>query len=144
VRMGLAAIEDADLIAVHDAARPFVTADAVARVIAAAAEAGGAILALPASDTVKEVDEAREIRATLDRRRLWLAQTPQVFRLDLLRAAHARAQLDRLTATDDAALVERLGVGVRVVPCDSSNRKITTPEDLLWAEWQLARGRAPR
>src|SRR5512143_3569024 len=111
VRHGLAAVGDATLVAIHDAARPFVAPATVAAVIEAARVDGAAI---PATDTVKIVDPDNWIESTPPRARTWLAQTPQVFRTALLRAAHARGG-DGAPATDDAALVERLGHRVRVV-----------------------------
>jgi 2-C-methyl-D-erythritol 4-phosphate cytidylyltransferase len=127
----------ADLVIVHDAARPFVSQSCVSACVEAAAACGAAIAAVPAQDTVKVVDEKGSVRETLDRRHLWLAQTPQVFRATLLRQAYEHAQRDGYVATDDAALVERIGGTVRVVPGESSNRKITNPEDLSWAEWHV-------
>lgn len=143
VRNGLGAVGDAALVVIHDAARPFVTQATVDTVIDAAREHGAAIVAIPATDTVKIVHPDGWVEATPPRARTWLAQTPQVFHTDLIRAAHARA--DRAApATDDAALVERLGHRVRVVAGSPDNRKITTPDDWAWAEWQLARPAATR
>jgi len=139
VRAGLAAAGDADLIAVHDAARPFVTAALVEEAIAAAAKHGAAVVAVPASDTVKQVHPEGWIEATPAREHLWLAQTPQVFRAELLREAHARAASDGYVGTDDAALVERLGARVYVVRGSDGNRKITTAADLRWAETEWGR-----
>jgi len=144
VAAGLAALaDDTEIVAVHDGARPFVPVACVNAALAAAAAAGAAVVAVPSRDTVKLVDERGLVVETLARDRIWLAQTPQVFRADLLREAHARAAREGVTATDDAALVERLGRRVRIVPGDPANLKITTPEDLRWAEWYL-RSRAPR
>lgn len=137
VRNGLAAVGAADLIAIHDAARPFVRADVVEAVIAAAERHGAAIVAAPATDTVKHVHRDGWIESTPPRERTWLAQTPQVFRAELIRAAHAQAGDRHAPATDDAMLVEQLGTRVYVVPGNVENRKITTPEDLRWAEWLL-------
>jgi 2-C-methyl-D-erythritol 4-phosphate cytidylyltransferase len=138
VAAGLALVETpAELVVVHDAARPFVSLATAEACIAAAAAHGAAIVAVPARDTVKVAD-AGVIAQTLDRERIWLAQTPQVFRVAMLREAYAQARRERLVATDDAALVERLGASVRIVPGESANRKITTPDDLRWAEWYLA------
>jgi len=127
----------ADLVVVHDAARPFVPLRCFQACIETAARSGAAIVAVPAHDTIKVVDARHEIVETLDRQTIWLAQTPQVFRADLLRRAYAQARADGYTATDDAMLVERLGVTVRVVPGELVNRKITTPDDLEWAESYL-------
>jgi len=143
VAAGLAAIPRAsDLVLVHDAARPFVSTTCVNACVAAAQATGAAIVAVPANDTVKVVGEEGTIARTLDRRTIWLAQTPQVFRTPLLREAYNRARRDGYAATDDAALVERLGVPVRIIEGDARNRKITTAEDLSWAEWVLRTQRA--
>jgi 2-C-methyl-D-erythritol 4-phosphate cytidylyltransferase len=142
VRCGMAAAGDADLLAIHDAARPFVSRETVDAVLAAARQHGAAIVAAPATDTIKQVHADGWIESTPARQHLWLAQTPQVFRAELLRAAHAQAT--EPAATDDAALVEALGQRVYVVPGNADNRKITTPEDLRWAEWRLAQSPAPR
>jgi 2-C-methyl-D-erythritol 4-phosphate cytidylyltransferase len=144
VRAGLALAGEVDLVAVHDAARPFVSAAAVTEGIRAAARNGAAIVAVRPIDTVKQVGGDGRIVATLERGALWLAQTPQVFKTEILRTAHERAARDRVVATDDAALVERLGVGVYVVEGEPANRKITTPDDLRWAEWLLSARREPR
>jgi 2-C-methyl-D-erythritol 4-phosphate cytidylyltransferase len=125
-----------EIVVVHDAVRPFVTPERISAVIARAREIGAAILALPVTDTVKEVEDGL-IRRTLDRRRIWRAQTPQAFRYDLLMRANEEARVANLPSamiTDDASLVERLGVSVAVVEGLASNIKITTPEDLVLAE----------
>jgi 2-C-methyl-D-erythritol 4-phosphate cytidylyltransferase len=140
VRAGLAALGgDVELVAVHDAARPLVRAEAVSRAIAVARETGAAILAAPVRDTIKRVEGDRVVE-TPDRARLWAAQTPQVFRLALLREALAKADAEGFLATDDAQLVERLGAPVRVVPSDPGNLKITHAGDLRAAEAWLAGG----
>ena len=140
VAAGLAALDaEAALVLVHDAARPFVSVECIAACIAAGATHGAAITAVAAHDTVKLAGPDSVIIETLDRRRVWLAQTPQVFRADLLREAYQRACSVGVVATDDAALVERLGHAVRIVPGEPTNRKITTPDDLRWAEWYLQR-----
>lgn len=134
VRNGLAAIDTAvDVVLVHDAARPFIDADVIRDVIAAAASTGAAVAAVPASDTLKRVNHARLVTETLSRADIWYAQTPQGFRLDVLRDAHARALAEGIDATDDAMLVEQCGHPVRVVPSNSTNFKITTPADLALA-----------
>ena len=136
VAAGLAVVDaGADLVLVHDAARPFVTPECASACVAAAATAGAVIAAVPATDTVKVADAEGWIVATPDRSRLWLAQTPQVFRSALLKEAYRRAAEEGRVATDDAALVEELGHRVRVVPGNPENRKITTPDDLRWADW---------
>jgi 2-C-methyl-D-erythritol 4-phosphate cytidylyltransferase len=137
VAAGLRCVGDEDLVLVHDAARPFVSLARAAECTHAAAATGAAILAVPARDTLKRA-EADTIRETLDRDQIWLAQTPQVFRTDLLRQAYTRAREQQTSGTDDAALVEHLGVPVRIVRDEEENRKITTPADLRWAEWHLS------
>ena len=138
VRLGLAAVpQEAEVIVVHDAARPLASDDLFRSVIAAvsAGGAGGAIPGVPVSDTIKMVDGSQTVTRTLDRSSLVAVQTPQAFGAALLRRAHA----DGGDATDDAALVEALGATVRVVPGDPRNLKITTPADLGTAE-HLLRG----
>ncbi|MCC6849542.1 MAG: 2-C-methyl-D-erythritol 4-phosphate cytidylyltransferase [Deltaproteobacteria bacterium] len=137
VANGIAALDPGcAIVAVHDAARPLVRPGDVSACIAAARTTGAAILATPVPDTVKRVRGGR-IVATVRRDDLWLAQTPQAFAADLLRRAHGAAPRDQVS-TDDAALVERLGVEVAIVPGHPDNRKITTPEDLAWAERVVA------
>jgi 2-C-methyl-D-erythritol 4-phosphate cytidylyltransferase/2-C-methyl-D-erythritol 2,4-cyclodiphosphate synthase len=132
----------ADLILIHDAARPFVTLDVIARTIDGAAANGAAIAAVAARDTVKETgpanpDGSRLVRGTIARDSVYLAQTPQAFRRDIL--ARALEEGKGVDATDEAMLVERLGVPVHVVEGDSRNVKITTPDDLVSAR-EAARG----
>lgn len=125
-----------EIAAVHDAVRPFVTAAQISAVIAKAKEVGAAILALPATDTIKEVENGL-IQRTIDRRHIWRAQTPQAFRYELLMQANREARaagLPSALTTDDSLLVERLGVPVAIVEGSPNNIKITTPEDLLLAE----------
>lgn len=140
VRRGLEAIGSADLVLVHDAARPLLGSALIDRVIDAAAGSGAAVPATAPVDTVKEVGAAGEVARTLPRETLRLVQTPQAFRADLLRAAHERAAALGWRATDDAALVERTGARVVTVPGSPWNIKITTPDDLRLAEAILALG----
>jgi 2-C-methyl-D-erythritol 4-phosphate cytidylyltransferase len=134
VASGLAAVDArTELVVVHDAVRPLVEPSAIVACVEAARTNGAAFLATPVADTVKRVEDD-VVTATVPRTGLWLAQTPQVFRADLLRRAHAEAVRLGIVATDDAALVERLGAPVRIVAASHLNRKITTPEDLAWAE----------
>ena len=133
-RAGLAALPpEATHVAVHDAARPLVRAADVSRVVAAALAHGAALLAEPVRDTIHRV-EAGRIVATPPRSECWAAQTPQVFRVDWLREAYAKAAAEGLLASDDAALVARLGYPVHVVTGHPDNFKITLPADLLRAE----------
>ena len=133
-----------DLVLVHDAVRPFVEPALVERAIDAAAQTGAAIVALPATDTVKQVEAAggghrSRITATIPRERIVLAQTPQVFRCALLKDAMAAAEKDGFRASDEAGLVERLGHAVTVVMGSERNIKITPPADLELARLLLAR-----
>lgn len=123
-----------DLVLVHDAVRPFLTEDMIERVCEAAARHGGAIIAIPARDTLKEVGAHREIQRTVDRGRLWQAQTPQAFRREILQRAHEKARADAYLGTDEADLVQRLGETVVVVEGSGENIKVTRPEDLVIGE----------
>ena len=127
VRAGLDALRGCDWVAIHDGARPLVAPELIERGIAEARETGASCCALPAPDTVKEAGERRAIIRTVNRARLWLAQTPQVFRYDLLVNAHETSAGD---ATDDAAMIEALGGQVRLFPGARRNLKVTTQEDL--------------
>lgn len=144
VRAGLAQIGNVQLIAIHDAARPFVSPRLIDDVVAAAARHGAALPAVAATDTVKLRDDQGFVDSTVPRQRVWLAQTPQVFRADWIRRAHEEARTTGAESTDDAMLVEQLGLRVHLVSGDPTNRKITTPEDREWAEWWLSKHPAPR
>jgi 2-C-methyl-D-erythritol 4-phosphate cytidylyltransferase len=139
VQVGLEAAGDATWVVIHDAARPLVTADLIAQGLGAACASGAAIAAVPAVDTIKVVEEGR-IVGTPERGTLWHAQTPQVFRRALLLEAHRAAPSS--AATDDAALVESLGVPVRVYKGSYTNLKVTTDGDLIVARALLAAGDA--
>lgn len=119
-------------VLVHDAVRPFITHDRITALLTGAEETGAAILAVPVKDTIKEVEEG-VVSRTLERNRLWAVQTPQAFRRELLLQAH-RAADQTVLATDDAMLVESMGVPVRVVEGDYANIKLTTKEDWVLAE----------
>ena len=140
--------DDTELVAVHDAVRPFVTREQIARVIEEARHCQAAILGIPAMDTVKEVkraslpEDVALITGTIPRERVVLAQTPQVFAIKLLKEAFARAQADGVTASDEAGLVERLGHDVHVVLGSERNIKITKPADMELARFLLDRERA--
>ena len=121
------------LVLVHDAARPLVDVATIEAVCGAARETGAALPVLGLVDTVKRVHEGT-VKETLDRRELAVAQTPQVFRRDLLARAYAEAERSGTVLTDEAMAVERLGAPVRAVAGNARNRKLTTPEDLAWAE----------
>lgn len=126
--------EDIAIAVVHDAARPLVTDETIDRVIAEARKGHGAIAALPVVDTLKEVDESGKIVRTVDRTGLWRAQTPQAFPRVMLERAHIAARRERVGATDDAALVERLGLPVMVVQGSERGLKITTEADFARAD----------
>jgi 2-C-methyl-D-erythritol 4-phosphate cytidylyltransferase len=133
VRNALALEPAADIVVIHDAARPFVTNELVQRAIQTVeAGADGAVAAARVTDTIKEADDQRRVVRTLDRDVLWSIQTPQVFRAAILRDALASERI--AGATDDASLVEALGGEVRVVEAPAGNFKITWPEDLARAE----------
>ncbi|HEV3483688.1 MAG TPA: 2-C-methyl-D-erythritol 4-phosphate cytidylyltransferase [Candidatus Acidoferrales bacterium] len=136
-----------EIVLVHDAVRPFVTLEQIERLIAEVRSRGAAILGIPAIDTVKEVKRASLpqdvalISATIPRERIVLAQTPQVFSYSLLRDAFRKAQEDGVTASDEAALVERLGHDVFVVLGSERNLKITRPADMDLARFYLEQER---
>jgi 2-C-methyl-D-erythritol 4-phosphate cytidylyltransferase/2-C-methyl-D-erythritol 2,4-cyclodiphosphate synthase len=141
VRAALAEVSPGcDLVLIHDAARPFLTPDLVQRCLQAAADHGAVVAALPATDTVKEVGPERTVTGTLDRSRLWLVQTPQAFRRELVVEAHEAAASAGFEGTDDASLVEWLGHRVQVVPGDRGNIKITYPEDVSRIEQMMDLG----
>lgn len=125
--------EGVGVVAVHDGVRPFVTPEEIDRTVREASEGGAAVLAAPAVETVKEVEDGRVVR-TLERARLWHAQTPQCFRVELLRRAYEQPGALGADVTDCGALVERLGATVRVVEGGADNIKITTPRDFAVAE----------
>jgi 2-C-methyl-D-erythritol 4-phosphate cytidylyltransferase len=139
VRAGLQALPDAtEVVVVHDAARPCVPVAVVRATVAAAARDGAALAAVPATETVKEATPDGRVLRTLPRERLWIAQTPQAFARALLLEAHAAAAAAGVVATDDAALVERLGRPVTLVPGSAENIKVTHPADLEVAARLLA------
>ncbi len=144
VANALAAISAAasDIVLVHDAVRPFVTAEIIEEVIGAAEKYGAAIAGMPAVDTVKQVERTADgalIKTTIPRERVVMAQTPQGFRYEILRKAFDEATTDGFTGTDEASLVERSGGKVAVVMGSPRNIKITTPADLELAEFFLKR-----
>lgn len=127
------ASQAADVVLVHDAARPLVSMATIENVITAARKYGGAIAAVPEKNTIKEVVDGVVVN-TPDRSSLWAVQTPQGFWRDILFAANEKAMQDNFLGTDDASLVERLGKKVHIVMSDYRNIKLTTPEDLIMAE----------
>lgn len=134
VRAGLEAVpDDADVVLVHDAARPLVRAEVIERAIAEAGKGVGAVVAVRVADTIKVVENG-VVTGTANRARLWQAQTPQAFPRAMLVDAYRRAAAEGVAATDDAALVEHYGGHVVVVEGDRSNLKVTTQSDLAVAE----------
>jgi 2-C-methyl-D-erythritol 4-phosphate cytidylyltransferase len=131
VHCGLQTLGEVDWVAVHDGGRPLIRPGMIARGLEAARETGASVPVVPLVDTIKEVDASDAIVRTLDRSRLRAAQTPQCFRYDLLLRAHHEITED---ATDDAAMMERLGVSVKTYGGRRRNIKITTPDDLALAE----------
>ena len=140
VKRGLMAIRaaTAEIVAVHDGVRPFVTAEEIDAVVAAAQTDGAAILVAPVTDTIKQISDGRVVQ-TLDRGGLRRALTPQCFRYELLRDAYQQADVNDPALTDESALVEQLGHAVSIVEGSARNIKITTVDDLAIAEAILAR-----
>ncbi len=122
------------IVLIHDGVRPFILPQQILDSISAARATGACILAVPVTDTLKEIDQDDAIRSTLDRRMVWAAQTPQTFQFPLIWQAHQLARKHGYIGTDDAQLVEQIGRPVMVVPGSRLNIKITTPEDLHVAE----------
>jgi len=132
---GLRAIKDSEgLVVIHDGVRPFVRPEQVEACIESAGKYGSCILGIPAHDTLKSVKASGQIEKTVARDTIWLSQTPQAFRLELIKKAHDNAIKDRYAGSDDASLVERLGEKVKIILGSKYNIKITTKEDLLIAQ----------
>jgi 2-C-methyl-D-erythritol 4-phosphate cytidylyltransferase len=142
VRRGLQAIRSAtaEIVAVHDGVRPFVTVDEIEKTVAVARISGAAILVAAATDTIKEVSDTGDVIRTIDRKQLRHALTPQCFRFDLLRRAFDGVDVNDATMTDESYLVEKLGERVTIVEGSARNVKITTNADLLLAEAYLKAG----
>lgn len=134
---GMAEVEDAEVIAVHDAARPLFSAATFRTVAAAAREFGAALPVIPVADTIHVMNEDATVASTLDRAMLGAAQTPQCFRAEILRDVLDRAVREGISGTDEAGLAVRFGYTVKAVPGDPRNLKITVPEDLAIAESYL-------
>jgi 2-C-methyl-D-erythritol 4-phosphate cytidylyltransferase len=129
----LQTVDGDGLILVHDAARPFIKKEQIHQLVETAKKTGAAIIGVPAKDTMKKVRDG-VVQETVERSSLWIVQTPQAFRFSLLIKAYQRAEADQFIGTDDASLVERLGHSVTIVEGDYDNIKLTTPEDLFFAE----------
>jgi 2-C-methyl-D-erythritol 4-phosphate cytidylyltransferase len=131
VYRGLQQIDpDCSIVIIHDGVRPIVQHDQIAACINGAGKFGSCILGIPVYDTLKQVDKSGNIVNTTARDAIWLAQTPQVFRYELIKKAHDQARMDGYQGTDDASLVERMGAAVRIIHGSRSNIKITNKEDL--------------
>ncbi len=131
---GLQAIRSGcSIVVVHDGVRPFISCRLIEQSIEEAQKNGAAVVGVPAKDTVKRILEGKKVQ-TLQREEIWLAQTPQSFHFSLLKKAYQKAQQEDILGTDDASLVEGLGHPITLIKGDYSNIKITTPEDLAWAE----------
>jgi len=141
VRKGIEAIEDScRLVLIHDGARPFVTTGLIERVIKAAKNSRAVITGLPVKETVKQIDSKGRVLRSIDRRDLWLIQTPQVFRWEDIRLAHREAVKHGWEqATDDAFLIEKMGIPVRIIKGEDVNIKITTPQDLDIARFLMSK-----
>jgi 2-C-methyl-D-erythritol 4-phosphate cytidylyltransferase len=143
-KLGLEKVgSDADLVMIHDGARPFASASLIDRCVEVAADKEAVVVGLPARDTIKIVSQEGRIQSTPERSSLWEIQTPQVFKRELIIQAHERAEQEDVEVTDDAMLVERLGKAVFVVEGERTNFKITVPEDVWLAEALLRDGRVP-
>lgn len=121
------------VVLVHDAARPFIKAETIHRLVEAAASEGGAIVAVPVKDTIKKAVNSQVIE-TVERSSLWAVQTPQAFRVSILLEAHQKAAKEDFIGTDESSIVERLPHQVAIIEGDYDNIKLTTPEDLYFAE----------
>lgn len=139
VAAGLSQLKNCDWVVIHDCARPLVTADLIERGLVEARETGAAIAAVPVTDTIKLARDGRFVQQTPPRQNLWVAQTPQVFRFDIITEAYQQAKGE---VTDDASLVEQSGYKVKLYMGAYDNIKVTTPDDLALAKllWQK-RGR---
>lgn len=128
---------ECDLVMIHDGVRPFASARLIRAVLEGARETGASIAAVPATDTVKRALGGK-VAETLSREEIWLVQTPQVFRKDIILGAYEKAVASGWIGTDDASFVERIGIPVSVVQGERTNIKVTAPEDLEWARWFLS------
>jgi len=137
VKNGLRKVKDADIVVIHDGARPLIDADTVKKIITAAKKYGASVVARPSKQTLKAVDKKLFITNTPRRKFIWEADTPQAFRTDLIRKAYEKTR--DTDATDDSVLLERLGHRVKIVEGSPRNIKITTPEDLALAKVLLKR-----
>lgn len=144
VSQGMARLDgDCEVVVIHDGVRPFISPRLIDRCVEVAFEEGAVVVGVPVRDTIKVVSRDRLVRETPPRDSLWEIQTPQVFRIEIIREAYHRAAQEGAEASDDAMLVERLGKSVTLLEGHTTNIKITLPEDLLFAEALLREGRVP-
>lgn len=140
VRNGInAVINDHDIVVIHDGVRPFVSEELVHSAIIEASKEDAVTVGVPVKDTIKSVDDHARVRETLNRSGLWLTQTPQVFKRDVIKKAYEVAYKDNYYGTDDASLVERLGINVKMICGSYDNIKITTKDDIVLAEGLIKR-----
>ncbi|WP_078551145.1 2-C-methyl-D-erythritol 4-phosphate cytidylyltransferase [Bacillus alkalicellulosilyticus] len=139
VEQGIVTLQKEGIVLIHDGARPFISHEHIQAVAEKAAAVGAAVVGVPVKDTVKRVNQQSLIEETVERSSLWAIQTPQAFRLSVIKDAHAKAKVEGFLGTDDASLVERYGQAVAIVKGDYLNMKLTTPEDLLFAEAILSK-----
>ena len=125
---------ECELVMVHDGVRPFISPALLQKAVDSTRKTGATVVAVPVKDTIKAASREKEVVKTLDRETLWAVQTPQTFNHDILKKAHEKARQDGFYGTDDASLVERIGVPVSIIDGSYENIKITTPEDLVLAE----------
>lgn len=131
---GVRAAKQEGIVLVHDGARPFINKELINTLVNAADQKGAAIVAVPVKDTIKKVKDNDEVAETIERSGLWAVQTPQAFRISLLLEAHKKAEEEQYIGTDDASLVERMNRPVTIVEGSYDNIKLTTLEDLFFAE----------
>lgn len=136
---GLKEVKDSGLVIIHDGARPFLSGDMISNLIKEAQEVRGVIVGVPVKDTIKVVGEDNFVQHTPDRSKLWKVQTPQCFEYNLLLKAHEEARREKFYGTDDASLIERLGIEIKMIEGSYENIKITTIEDLILGEAILER-----
>jgi 2-C-methyl-D-erythritol 4-phosphate cytidylyltransferase len=133
IHHALKTVKGDGIILVHDAARPFIQKELIQRLTETARETGAAIIGVPTKDTIKKVQDGMVVE-TVERSSLWAVQTPQAFRISILREAYEKAEKDDFLGTDDSSLVERLHHPIAMIEGDYDNIKLTTPEDLFFAE----------
>lgn len=131
---------DSEIVIIHDAARPLVTKNIIKKTVRNCIKHGASISAVPISDTVKKIKNSRLVDKTIAREKLWRAQTPQVFRYDILKAVYSTAKIKKNSATDESQLAEQNGFQVKIVKGSEFNIKITTLSDLHYAEFLIKKG----